>query len=175
MIVYFSHCPYCNRGHIGVDCDRPALIFNPDSHDARPCPHLACLHGALQVMPANKDSYAPVPSRSGEWLWLRERIPLGALPDQEVYPDLLNYLLDIALDELPHPCLMPPRPFRIVGGTAGQRDARRPGSGEVLVSARGGEPLVGTLDAWAYYAPDPLRFVDALPGLLRKRDRMLRT
>ncbi len=77
--------------------------------------------------------------------------------------DVENYLLDEILHELPDSLAAPPQPYSISGGLASER-ANRPQAG-----VQWGSFPEALLDAWAFYAWDPGRFVAALPERLRHR------
>lgn len=153
MIRSIARCPFCYHGHLAIDCDSARLLFNPDCLDPEPCPHFAASTGALDVAQYDpRGTYQRVPSRCLDWLWLRGP---GFVKDTWrgcAAFDLEHYLLDMILDELADASFAPPRPIIIAGGTATQREKRRPGTGEFRVAGPG--TLSGILDAWALYADD---------------------
>jgi hypothetical protein len=87
-------------------------------------------------------------------------LPLGHLDRLGDYADHL------ACGLLPAPEPLRAVEHRVVGGTAGEREADCPGSGEFPLAARGADvqPLTAGLDGWAFFAPDP----DALVAVLRR-------
>lgn len=146
MIREICRCPYCGEGVVAVDDDLPEIVFDPDRPAGSPCPHLAFAWVGL---------HAAVECRAGFWLWalgegLRRLLP-GGPPEP-----LEDYINELCCDMSAEPPLSGVE-FRIVGGTAGQREEQRLGSGDFWLAAEGaGDDLIDAyLDAWGIYAPDP--------------------
>jgi hypothetical protein len=78
----------------------------------------------------------------------------------------------IALGELPHPSVGPPQPFYLRSG--GNREQDHLGR-ELPLTIPGHNEVRGICDAWAVYAYDAGRLVEALPELLRRWDLLLRS
>ncbi len=174
MIIHWSSCPYCEEGVIGLDCDKLEIVFNPDRCDPSPCPHLAALIGFLSVNTRAASSYRLLAYRSDTWLYVHQTLPLQHLADQREHEDLQTYLQDIIFQELPHPSLVPPGPYCIMGGRADERTVRKPDTGFFELGRRKRTRLCATFDAWSFYSPHPGVFGTAIPGLLAEWDRLLR-
>jgi hypothetical protein len=162
-------CPYCDPGAVGLDDERGDIVFNPDRGDPSPCPHLACFNICLDAHREREDgSWERVTPPTADWLWVRDVVPLRDCVRYPEHQDLVLYLERLFLGELPHQSLRPPGPYLAVGATAGRRENRQPGSGFFALPWGEGPPLEASLDGWAFFAPDPRRFVAALPDLVAR-------
>jgi hypothetical protein len=79
-----------------------------------------------------------VKPRCLDWLWLRGQGFLQAPWRGYSKDKLCNYLEEVILGELADPGIWPPMPFFVTGGTAGEREDKRPGSGDFLLAAGDG-------------------------------------
>jgi hypothetical protein len=173
MIRQIAHCPFCHRGGIALDWDQSRIVFNPDGHAPHPCDHLAYFHGAFCVFQKWPDgTIQQMRSRCREWLWLRGACYISTGWRGHGRADLMHYLLDIALGELPHPSVGPPSPFYLRSG--GNREQDHLGH-ELPLIIHGNNEVRGICDAWAVYAYNAGRLVEALPELLRRWDLLLRS
>jgi hypothetical protein len=159
MIRTVSVCPYCRDRSAGVDDDVPALVLAPDRADARPCPHLAFVIASLVAH--RRRSGRDVPERSGRWLWVRGE-GARSLPDGPTDP-LGEYVDTLACGMYAGDSL-PATVYRVAGGTAGVREAERPGTGDFLLRTPDGRTLAAYLDGFGVYSPTP----DALVGEVRE-------
>jgi hypothetical protein len=162
MIREVARCPYCHGGVIAVDDDPLTLLLNPDRACAEPCPHLAFATVLLHAYGPGSGMRA-VEGHTAAWLWVRGEGP-RRLPWDRFDP-LADYLGGIAGEDYTDD--RPAVEYRLAGGTAGEREEARPGTGEFALPARGAGPqLHGILDGWAFYSPDPAALVEAVHTLV---------
>jgi hypothetical protein len=151
-------------------------LFNPDRNHPVPCEHLVASCGGLDVARhVGNDDYKTVKDRCLDWLWLRGPGNISADWHHCPKSELSNYLLDVVLNELFDPSFVPPKPYFVVGGTALEREERRPGSGEFALTSPDRDCLTAILDGWGIYAYDAGRFIGYLADFLRRRDNALRS
>jgi hypothetical protein len=153
MIREICHCPYCPVGIVALDDARQLIVFNPDRLANAPCRHLAFMSGALSVADS-PDAYRT--RMAFKWSWTYgdevrhssfERKPAA----------LVKHLEHLAFD-----VLFGDREglgYSVTGATTVQREERCPGTGEFPLKADDGRELVGILDGWGIYCPDPARFL----------------
>lgn len=165
MIEYGSHCPFCELGYIGIDCDNLKVVFNPDRNSPYPCQHLACFHGSLETNRSCRGKCDVVPDRSRWWIWVRDQPSPEDFSSDDPDSNLAICLFDVTLDKIP---LDSPQPFLVTGGLAIERERRRPGSGDLLITIPGREPMWALLDFWGVYSAAPHKFAAALMEMLRR-------
>lgn len=173
MIVTLADCPYCDRGRVGFDAHRPRLVFNPDRHLPHPCPHLAAACGELAADRSGPgDDLEADAGRSCLWVWVRDAAPEAFFRPGEAaeHGGLLGYLAALGRG-VPATESVPRVPFHAVGGTSAEREEARPGRGQFLLPVPGQPPLYCALYGWAFYSPDPVGFVGALPVAVLPPDR----
>jgi hypothetical protein len=146
MIRTVSGCPFCGDGVVAFD-DRLEIIFNPDSGKDTPCDHLSFFWVSL---PGASDWY---------WgrLWERGR-GLRHLDTDDL---LIGLVFDLTLDSLV-PEDRPDVSHLVVGATAGMREDKSAGTGEIWVYPPEGSPELVLFDAYAVYAYDAAVFVAAM-------------
>ncbi len=157
MYREFCRCPYCGEGAVGVEDSEPAIIFDPSQGTGHgPCPHLAYVSCVLSVSQAGANPTPDLPERSGNWFW--------AFGDEGVQPypakgsprkHYADHVVDLGYEITPDEYVPSQTPYQVVGGTYSERDAARPGSGTFDMGMYGGEHLVGTLEGWGIYSPNP--------------------
>jgi len=165
MFHHIASCPFCEQGAIHLYCDRGIVLFA----SGQPCPHLAAVNVCLDALCQGEDggrSYLLPPV--GNWLWVRDLVPLQKCVPGGPHDDLMFYLDHLFLSGLPRPRLRPSGPYVAVGASAGERENRDRGSGYFRLRLRDGQVLDAVLDGWAFYASHPERFVAALPDCVRR-------
>lgn len=151
MIRKVANCPYCRQCRITVDDAVPSLKLGEPA--GRVCPHLVFASVGLQVEEM-ADGGELGEERTGIWLWAFGE-GLRRFRQHELLDPLLTYVDHLTCNLLDDPEDRPQAVrYRVVGGTAGDREARRPGSGEFRVRGNPGQRLVGILDGWAIFARD---------------------
>jgi hypothetical protein len=171
MIHEIARCPYCEGGVLTVEDDGPGVLFGPDPAGGRPCAHLAVADVALSACDAGRG--VEIAGRSGAWQW---RHGEGWRPLPWARPwDCLSEFIDHLFAGLLEPDAWPAVEHKVVGGTAGAREARQLGSGVFPLRGRPGEdPVTACLDGSAAYAPDPAALMEALRQRSRCWERWMR-
>jgi hypothetical protein len=150
MIRQLAQCPYCNRCEVALD-DHPEVVFNPDTPEQSPCPHLAWVDGRYSQWERTAHGANRVIG-STEFRW--DHPALAAVESQDGLPDYLRELVN-AGKGWP---FAPAEDFAIALLSAEEKATDRKGKAYT----------VWDVDGWALYARDPAAFAAALPACQQK-------
>jgi hypothetical protein len=168
MELLVSRCPYCLESRLLLDDGPLALGVCPNPETRGECDHLAFASVSLTatVLPPGIVDAAQC-SRLVLWI-------LGGggmwMPTHARHP-LREYIEMLARDLLPDWSDRPKTAYRIVGGTAQEREEGRRGSGKVRWTVPGIKGWVqGLLDGCGVYSWDPTALVVEVKQLAYRLD-----
>lgn len=152
MSYLVACCPYCRGCRVTLSDGPRGWEFGLRYTGAVACSHLVFASVGVHVV--SEAGGRVVGRRCGSWFWafgtgLRVLARKGAPDPVTAYVTELCCGLTGAGERPRWP------EYVVAGATAGEREARRPGSGEFPVSGRAGEDLWAVLDGWAVFSPGP--------------------
>jgi hypothetical protein len=146
MIPRLAQCPYCNQCEVALD-DHPQLIFNPESDQHAPCPHLAWVDGRYS-------QWEETPQGTNRMIGSVEFRWDFSQPDAEQFTNsLLPYLHEL-VERGPNWAFAPAEPF-VIGRLSAEEKAK---------DSRGKVFTLWDVDGWAIFAANPTAFWTALPA-----------